>query len=151
MFDVLIPICIVSTVCFFLYKLFELSVRKKERMRLMELQRENFEASHLNDSFLFPKSNVSSPNKKSYGSLKAGCLLLGLGFGFLAAWLLNLINLDPYLFEFDNYQINAALNVGQEMIYFGSVLFFGGMGLIVAFVIEQKMRKKDNREKTHQS
>jgi TRAP-type C4-dicarboxylate transport system permease small subunit len=155
MFNSLIPICAVITTFFFVYKLVELSVRKKERMRLIEFQRENFAISHLNDSFLFPRANilpqdnVFSPEKKSYGALKAGCLLLGLGFGIMAAWVFSTIFFDHYVSEIDNYRINQAVRNGQEAIYFGSVLFFGGMGLLIAFIIERKMRRKDNCEKTH--
>ncbi|MDR0370671.1 MAG: hypothetical protein LBH80_02275 [Prevotellaceae bacterium] len=149
-----IPLCAVVAVFFLVYKLVELSARKKERMRLIE--RDNFTLSHLNDSFLFPRANRHpqdnefSPKKKSYGALKAGCLLLGLGFGVMVAWTISILFFDYYVSEIDDYQINQAVRNGQQIIYFGSVLFFGGIGLLIAFMLERKMRRKDTCDQTDQ-
>ena len=56
------------------------------------------------------------------GALKVGCLLLGLGAGLLFGFMLTRIT------EIQSYDTRSA-------VYGGSVLVFGGLGLIVSFII----------------
>lgn len=61
---------------------------------------------------------------KPFLSLKFGLLLVGLGIGLLLA-----------LFITVNLQMKEEQNVA---VYFGSLSIFGGIGLIVSYVIEKK-------------
>ena len=61
------------------------------------------------------------------GTLKAGCLLLGIGFGLLFAFML--LNWCAY---------DASYEM-RSIVYGGSVLCFGGVGLIVSFVVERNI------------
>ena len=73
------------------------------------------------------KALIEEQEKKSnkYGTLRGACVLIGLGFGALAAYLLN---------------VEMA---GPKGIYFWVILAFGvGLGLLAAFIIEQKLQKK---------
>jgi len=69
-----------------------------------------------------PKDGQSAP--KPFLSLKIGLLLVGLGLGLLVA-----------LFTV----ISAKISDDEAAaVYFGCVLIFGGVGLIVSYVIEKK-------------
>ena len=57
------------------------------------------------------------------GALKIGCLLLGLGLGLLFGFMLT--------------RITEISFQTREIVYGGSVLCFGGLGLIVSFVVER--------------
>lgn len=63
------------------------------------------------------------------GALKAGCLLLGLGAGLLFGFMLTRIT------EIQSYDTRSA-------VYGGSVLVFGGLGLIVSFIVERALSRR---------
>lgn len=63
------------------------------------------------------------------GALKAGCLLLGLGAGLLFGFMLTRIT------EIQSYDTRSA-------VYGGSVLVFGGLGLIVSFIVERVLSRR---------
>ena len=65
----------------------------------------------------------------SAGALKAGCLLLGLGAGLLFGFMLTRIT------EIQSYDTRSA-------VYGGSVLVFGGLGLIVSFIVERVLSRR---------
>lgn len=59
-------------------------------------------------------------------TLRAGMLLFGIGFGFLFALLM-----DEYVFT----------SIDNPAIYAGSVLLFGGLGLLLYYYINRKTHK----------
>ena len=63
------------------------------------------------------------------GPLKVGCLLLGLGAGLLFGFMLTRIT------EIQSYDTRSA-------VYGGSVLVFGGLGLIVSFIVERVLSRR---------
>ena len=67
------------------------------------------------------------------GTLKAGCLLLGIGFGLLFAFML--LNWCAY---------DASYEM-RSIVYGGSVLCFGGVGLIVSFVVERNIVGREGK------
>ncbi|WP_240755300.1 DUF6249 domain-containing protein [Pedobacter sp. SYP-B3415] len=70
---------------------------------------------------------IGQAQPKPYTSLKFGLLLIGLGLGLLVA----LVSVRAFLGE--------DPNEGQATaIYFGCLSIFGGLGLIVSFLIEKK-------------
>ncbi|WP_298758692.1 DUF6249 domain-containing protein [uncultured Psychroserpens sp.] len=84
------------------------NTRHKERMALME---KNLDPkSYLIDQFI-PQT------------LRAGMLLVGIGLGFLIALLL-----DEYILT----------SIDNPSIYAGSVLLFGGLGLLLFYRINNK-------------
>lgn len=61
-----------------------------------------------------------------YPALRWGCSLVGLGLGFLVAYLLSL---EPH---------------GQMMVFFWGMLAFGcGLGLLCSFIIEYKLQRRN--------
>ena len=57
----------------------------------------------------------------TFGLLKWSLLIIGLGFGVFMGSLLA-----------------TATSLHEEAAYFGSILFFGGVGLMVAYLISKK-------------
>lgn len=79
------------------------------------------------------KALIEEQEKKSnkYVSLRWACVLIGLGVGAFADFLLGLNSVDG--------------------IYFWIVIAFGiGLGLLVSFFIELKLQNKENQQATQQ-
>ena len=89
------------------------AARNRERMAMIEKD-------------VNPKdfTNPRSPNP--YGILKWGMLLVGLGFGLFIGSLLE-----------------AYTQIEEEPAYFASALFFGGLGLVTAFLITRNAETKE--------
>ena len=118
------------------YGLFELFARRKERMAIIEKIGEKLDASAFDGKLNF--GNYLS--NFSFSALKVGCLMAGAGLGLLVGYGLN-IGLMGY--NDDNWFRNELSSVA-----FGApVLLFGGIGLIIAFVIEMNLAKKEKKEK----
>jgi hypothetical protein len=113
------------------YGLFELFVRRKERLTIIEKVCEKLDVSTFEGKLDFG----SYMPKFSFSALKAGCLMTGTGLGILVGFILNNLPLIYQSYKNNWYDNNAA--------YGASVLLFGGLSLIVAFVIEIKMAKKN--------
>jgi len=117
-----------------LYGLFELYARRGERKAMIEKMGDKLDASLLEGKF-----NLLNMSPNSFSSLKIGCLLTGLGLGLLVGILLNTM-LHSYntWAGLEHWRISNFIGIA----YGASVLFFGGIGLLVSFVIENKMNKK---------
>ena len=107
---------VVGIVCAGIYGLFELFVRKRERLAIIEKIGDKLDASAFDGKLGLP----NYMRNFSFSSLKAGCLLAGIGLGLLVGFIINMC-----------------------MAYGASVLLFGGIGLIIAFVIELKLGKNN--------
>ncbi len=115
---------------YFIYKLFELFVCKKERLYMIE---------HAKEISLSPSQLPLMPNSGinfSFSALKWGSFLVGVGLGLLVAFIICISTLgwDTYSRDFYRNPI--------EIIFGGCVFLFGGMGLLIAFIIEMKINKK---------
>ena len=127
----------VGIVFYFIYMTFELFVRKQERISLMEKMGQNLtpiDSSLLQSQF----SSLLPVVKKSFTSLRIGCLLTGLGLGlftglFITVYLKTNCDLGDNRWERENI---------YSMAYGASVLFFGGLGLLVSYLIERKSTAK---------
>ena len=118
-----------------IYKLFELIIRKKERLTIIEKMGEKFDPSMIASQFSF---EMKSFGKSAFSTLKIACLLLGVGLGLLIGFFIAINTISFYFDNNDNWQYNQTVGV----IYGASVLLFGGLGLLVAFLIEMKNSKK---------
>ena len=115
------------------YGLFELFARRKERLMIMEKMGDKLDPSLLDGKF-----NMLNMSLKSFSSLKIGCLLAGLGFGLLVGLFLSTMSYSNHFFRgMDNWKIDRYM----ELAYGASVLLFGGIGLLISFVIENKMNR----------
>ncbi|WP_293714812.1 DUF6249 domain-containing protein [uncultured Parabacteroides sp.] len=125
---IMVPL-IIGIICAGIYGLFELFVRKKERLAIIEKIGDKLDPSAFDAKIGLPRLSTNF----SFSSLKAGCLLVGVGLGILFGFFLS-ISTEAC----DNYEMQSA-------VYGASVLLFGGLGLIVAFVLEMKLSKDKNK------
>lgn len=134
MMDFITAPLVVGFICLGIYALFELFVRRKERLLIIEKISERMDIADLGKRLSLPSYGLP---RFSFSSLKTGCLLMGIGLGILVGFFCNLIvaaNSHSLDFRNEYEAISSA--------YGASVLLFGGLGLIVAFVIETNMKKK---------
>ena len=111
-----------------IYRIFDLYVRRPERLNIIEKMSE---LKNVDSDF---KVNIDFVSKSSNGiftSLKLALLFCGLGLGLLVGFFLII----DYSGEFER--------GFKEMILGASTLFFGGLGLLISFLIELHFSRKD--------
>jgi len=126
---------VVGIITLGIFRLFDLFVRKKERLVIIEKIGEKFEPSMIENKFSFP---IANSGNGAFGTLKIACLLLGIGAGLLIGYFICLNSIAGY----SNMELRNSANEISSVVYGASVLLFGGLGLLVAFVIEMKYLKK---------
>ena len=130
MFNFLAPIFVTATICLTIYKLFELFVRRKERNTFIEKLSE------------IPVQNLSGFS----GRLP---LPYGVGVGLLVGYFIADVNVytnDVVLARAKHRTYINMVEGSLPIIYGSSVLFFGGLALVVSFLIEQwVVRQKADR------
>lgn len=129
-----VPI-VVGIVFFSIYKLFELFVCRRERLNIIE---------KFTGSGVMPTLNKSTLDgyfrqRMSYGALKAGCLLIGVGLGLLIGYVICAASIPNYMEHYKDWNFKEIISI----VYGSSVLLFGGIGLIAAFILELKIGKKN--------
>ncbi|MEG1544404.1 MAG: DUF6249 domain-containing protein [Tannerellaceae bacterium] len=131
---------LVGIVCAGIYGLFELFVRRKERMAIIEKIGDRLDASAFAGKMTLP-SYSSTRFSFNFSSLKVGCLLAGIGLGLLVGFIIN----TSIVMQMGGYDENwNGWFRGQlaGTAYGASVLLFGGIGLIIAFLVELKLSKE---------
>lgn len=134
---ILVPL-VVGIITLGIYKLFELFVCRRERITMIEKLGDKINAGDISSNFSF---NVNySRSRFTFGSLKGGLLMIGIGLGLLVAFFICCA-------AFPNYTIGkeGAWNVERQasLVYGACVLFFGGAGLLSAFLIEMNIHRKE--------
>jgi len=124
---------IVAIVFIVIYRVFELFVRRNERITMIE---KLGKLSDGNVKLNLPSFESSNGNR----ALRISLLLIGIGIGLLVG----------YGFEFGATGGNLSAFSGNwdfqnkmSVIYFASVAIFGGIGLLAAYLIEQKQKPKN--------
>lgn len=131
---------VVGIITLGIYKLFDLFVRKKERLAIIEKIGDKFDSSMIENKFSFP---FISQQPGTFGTLKIGLLLLGVGLGLLVGFFICQI----YVYgPIPNIEVNHNAWEISGVIYGASVLLFGGLGLLIAFFIEMKYLKDKKAE-----
>ena len=119
---------VVGIITLGIYKLFELFVRKKERLIIIDKIGDKLTPDILNGKIDF-STNIP---KFSFSALKFGCLFMGFGIGLLVAFAVH--------YNFADFVQNAYYL--RSAVYGSCVLLFGGLGLLIAFIVELKVSKK---------
>ena len=130
---------VVGMITLGIYKLFDLFVRKKERLAIIEKIGDKFDSSMIENKFSFP-FNLKFENVGTFGTLKVACLLLGIGLGLLIGFFICNEFIYGHALWLRGFQETAGI------IYGASTLLFGGLGLLVAFLIEMKYRREKREE-----
>ena len=128
MMDFIMVPAVMGIITLGIYKLFELFVRKKERLMIIDKIGDKLTPEILSGKIDF-STNIP---KFSSLALKFGCLFMALGIGMLVAFAVHYNFAD---FMESSYQIRSA-------VYGSCVLLFGGLGLLIAFIVELKVSKK---------
>ena len=89
-----------------------LTTRNRERLALIERGA---------DPELFKQKEVP---KSRFGNFKFGLFLIGIGIGIVAGYFL----------------CEAGMN--ESAAYFSMIFLFGGIGLVVSFLMQEKLEKK---------
>lgn len=129
-------ILIVATITWGIYKLFELFVRKKERLTIIDKLGERFSAEDVKKAFDFPI--FPQVRKSSFTSLKASLLLIGIGTGLIVSFLLQYHFLGVVDFDLNQWQVRENINEFKLILNFSGVSIFGGLGLFIAYLIESR-------------
>ena len=120
---------VVGIITLGIYKLFELFACRRERITLIEK--------------LGEKMSDYNRSQLSFGTLKGGCLLLGVGLGLLTGFIISYVSFSPYDFDrFDRGYTREMVGV----IYGSCTLLFGGAGLVTSFLIERNSCNKKKEE-----
>lgn len=136
---------IVGIVFLGVYKLFELFVCKSERIKIIEKLSSQLESVDVAGKLTLPHYQLSQfsfhQSRFSFGALKGGCLMVGIGMGLLFGFFVSINTFPDYL-------TNSSWEYRQiaGIIYGASVLFFGGLALLLAFIIEMSMTKKKEKQ-----
>ena len=128
MLDFIMIPAVVGIITLGIYKLFELFVRKKERLIIIDKIGDKLTPDILNGKIDF-STNIP---KFSFSALKFGCLFMGFGIGLLVAFAVH--------YNFADFVQNAYYL--RSAVYGSCVLLFGGLGLLIAFIVELKVSKK---------
>ena len=135
MHDLIITPLVFLIVAFFLYKFFELIICRKERRMIIERMDPASLLDYAKISGLRVGGGVPSesprPRHAAAWPLRIGAVLVGLGLGAVVGRILA---------------ANVCLNYSNTDIYYsntdivaGCVLFMGGLGLLIAFIVEYKL------------
>ena len=136
---ILVPL-VVGICTLSVYKLFELFVRKKERLMLIEKLNDQLSIGDISERLHIPL--ISNHFNMSSGALKGGCLMLGIGLGLLFAFFICCNAFPNYTQGGDySWQVERQASV----VYGSCVLIFGGIGLLTAFLIEIKLFRKEQK------
>jgi hypothetical protein len=130
---------VVGMITLGIYKLFELFVRKKERLSIIEKLGDKFDISVMQQKVSLP---VHIDGQFNFGTLKVACLLLGVGLGLLVGYFICVSSLAGFHSQDWSYAVSQSVGV----VYGASVLLFGGLGLLAAFLVELHYSKKKNEE-----
>ena len=137
---------VVGIITLGIYKLFELFVGKKERLTIIEKLGDKLEPSMLGNRLNLPLSIGTSfipSSPTSFSALKFGCLLLGMGLGLLVGYVICATTVPGYFTE-----RNWRMDDLTSLIYGANVLLFGGLALVIAFIVELKISRKNRKDPT---
>ena len=118
-----------------IYKLFELFVKKKERILLIEKLPTIINNKEELGSINLPSISLGSQNYGSW-ALRVSLLLIGIGLGCIVAVFLRTMFLEA-IERVPNYEYREMV----FLIKFACITFFGGLGLFFAYIIELKQLK----------
>lgn len=144
MFEFLIPVSIFGFGGYFLYKLFELYGMRSERKTIIE----RLEASDLLEYVKrMPigvgggnvKAEEYEPKKQIVAKWTLRCALLIIGFGVGVV----LGNFLALAMNFKSKEFVYNPTVQFEAVYMACVCICTGLGLLLSFIIETKMSKKE--------
>jgi predicted small integral membrane protein len=141
-------IFIVGFIVLGIYKLFELFVKKRERLLLIEKFSAFYENKEMQDPIQMQDPIHLPPivfknQSNVFGSLRTSLLLIGVGLGCLLAFFTHYGIYE----EWENMTGNSKAlvnNMGISVIL-SFIAIFGGIGLLIAYLVEAKQQRKNDK------
>jgi len=130
-----IPIFIVGFIVLGIYKMLELSARKKEREMFVEKLASFAELKEDDANRLKVRLPFIVDSGYGFWSLRISLLLIGIGAGCLVALFIRANS--PGM----SWDLISLTNTA-------SILFFGGIGLLASYFIEQRKRAEKEEKKS---
>ncbi len=115
-----------------IYKVFELFVRKDERKMIIN-KIEEIKGVDLSGTNL----NMGNGRGNKFLPLRIGMLVLGVGMGCFMAVLSMSVFLPSMKDLLGSYYV-------REMLSGACICFFGGLALVISYIIEHNARRKEN-------
>lgn len=130
-----IPV-VVAVISLAIYKLFELIVCRAERRSIIDKLPADALLDYLKNAHLGLPLRFGTPSARPLGfstaALRVGCLMAGIGLGMLVSFALRVCFDGRYC---------------DQLTEGGTVLLFGGLSLLVAFLIEWRLARRQERQK----
>lgn len=123
-----------GVIFYFVYKVFELLVRRRERLSLIDKFSSN---AHDGGAINLPEICFEKRGGQ-FLSLRFGAILLGIGFGIAVGFIVSSCIYPTGLLNMMQDWQKAGLS---SLIVGACTLFFGGLGMLISFVIERKLSK----------
>lgn len=130
----LAPVLVCAIIFITVYKIFELFVRRNERLAMIEKL-----SNGIDPQILKAHSTLPVYKNESYSSwaIRIGLLLLGLGLGVAIAVIVDLFAVPPAT----EGHIYIEFRNAVSLLYPAFASVFGGIGLVIAYFIERKGNK----------
>ncbi len=129
--DLVAPL-VVGIVFWTVYRIFELFVRRNERLKLIDHISEISDVNMINER-LFPKEHRVGHKT----AIKIASLLIGIAFGMFVGFVLldifRTVLTSGYEYRYDLYQCTIG----------ASTLFFGGLGLLIPSIYFYRQEQKE--------
>ncbi|MDR0686001.1 MAG: hypothetical protein LBF79_00860 [Dysgonamonadaceae bacterium] len=123
---------VVGIIFYFIYMVFELFARRGERIFLLEKLGHNLSPVDLSVLGSHFGSLLPGSLKKTFTALRIGCLFIGMGLGLLTGLCIVLYIENNCIIE--GYRKASFCSIA----YGASVLFFGGLGLVISYIVESR-------------
>lgn len=127
---------IVATVAYTIYRLFELFARRRERLSIIEKMSNNANMKELDNHLVLPPQE-----DKGSWAIRIGLLLIGVGLGIVIATIVDLTMAADYPTAHEHY---GNYRNTLDVLYPACAALFGGVGLVVAYFVENKHGKNKN-------
>lgn len=131
-----VPIFVMGIITLGIYKIFELFVRRNERISIIE-KLSNVDPETLKHRINFP---VYKDESVGSWSIRIGLLLIGVGLGVVIATIVDISTAIPSYYK--GQLVYESLR-SVDALYPSCAAVFGGIGLVIAYFIEKKKDKKD--------
>ena len=118
-----------------IYKLFDLFVRKEERLLVINKITEISKVDLRNIDIRM--------GSKSNWAIRIGALMIGVGLGLFIGFFFNGMFTSGDYWRGD---VSRGYWDLAELVYGSCVCFFGGIGLLIAYAVERSNQKKDKEE-----
>ena len=126
----LVPVLVLGIVTLGIYSIFELFVKRKERLAIIEKL-----SSGISPDLSKMKLDLFMQEGRTGWAIRIGCLLLGMGLGLLIVSFIDL-NIDT-----DGQTWSSPTRRAINSMYGAAVLFFGGLGLVISYFVERNLNK----------